>query len=173
MNESDCEDFPNTPPDVAEAANAASLELLPEKSKIRYIRERSIFVTWCKQKNIKKFTESVLLAYFAENSKKMKSSTLWSSYSMLKTCLIVQDNVDISKFSKLIAFLKRKSVGYRAKKSRIFTRTEISRFLLEAPDESFLMMKVNIMTYGLYFLLTIKFIVGCTNIGSSWSLSKR
>ncbi|KAJ8968957.1 hypothetical protein NQ317_000573 [Molorchus minor] len=48
--------------------------------------------------------------------KNYKSSTLWAQYSMVKSCLIIYDNIDISKFPKLIAFLKRTGDGYQAKK---------------------------------------------------------
>lgn len=131
-----------TPPDVAEIANSVSSELLPQKSKERYEKERNCFLTWCKEKKVKEYTENVLLAYFIEKSKKLKSSTLWSMYSMLKSTLILEDNVDISKFAKLQSFLKRKSVGHKAKKSQVFTREQINTFLEDAPDETFLMIKV-------------------------------
>ncbi|KAJ8965930.1 hypothetical protein NQ317_008866 [Molorchus minor] len=44
-----------------------------------------------------------------------------AQYSMVKSCLIIYDNIDISKFPKLIAFLKRTGDGYQAKKSKILT----------------------------------------------------
>lgn len=71
-----------------------------------------------------------------------KSSTLWSIYSMLKATISLKENIDISKYSNLTAYLKRKSVGYRAKKSKVFKRSEINQFISEAPDEIYLMMKV-------------------------------
>jgi hypothetical protein len=63
-----------------------------------------------------------------------KSSTSWSRYSMLKASLVVNNNVDISKYCKLVAFLKRQSVGYKAKKSKIFSREQIFKFLSTAHD---------------------------------------
>nr|XP_022908502.1 uncharacterized protein LOC111419857 [Onthophagus taurus] len=41
-------------------------------------------------------------------------------------------------FSTLIAFLKRKNVGYKPKKASVFTKDEMFKFLIEAPDELFL-----------------------------------
>ncbi|KAJ8974142.1 hypothetical protein NQ317_007317 [Molorchus minor] len=38
------------------------------------------------------------IGYFSENAKNYKSSTLWAQYSMVKSCLIIYDNIDISKF---------------------------------------------------------------------------
>ncbi|KAJ8914397.1 hypothetical protein NQ315_017487 [Exocentrus adspersus] len=64
--------------------------------------------------------ETVLLAYLSEKAKKVKPSTLWSYYSMLKSTLLVNDNCDISKYSKLIALLKKLCDGYKPKKSKIF-----------------------------------------------------
>jgi len=56
--------------------------------------------------------------------------------------IIVYRDIDISKFSKVIAFLKRHSEGYIPEKSSIFTRKEIQRFFASAPDESYLLHKV-------------------------------
>jgi hypothetical protein len=67
---------------------------------------------------------------------------------MLKAALNVHENVDIGKYNKLTAFLKQQHVGYEAKKSLILSRDEIDKFLLNAPDERFLLIKVRIhLTY--------------------------
>ncbi|KAJ8974138.1 hypothetical protein NQ317_007312 [Molorchus minor] len=65
------------------------------------------FKKWCAKKNVQVYSENVLLAYFSENAKNYKSSTLWAQYSMVKSCLIIYDNIDISKFPKLIAFFEK------------------------------------------------------------------
>ncbi|KAJ8968289.1 hypothetical protein NQ317_000831, partial [Molorchus minor] len=101
--------------------------------------------SWCAEKNVQVYSENVLLAYFSENAKNYKSSTLWAQYSMVKSCLIIYDNIDISKFPKLIAFLKRTGDGYQAKKSKILTKSEIDRFLSSADDKKFLMIKVGLI----------------------------
>ncbi|KAJ8970449.1 hypothetical protein NQ317_000663 [Molorchus minor] len=54
-------------------------------------------------------------------------------------------STDISKFPKLIAFLKRTDDGYQAKESKILTKSEIDRFLLSADDKEFLMIKVGLI----------------------------
>ncbi|KAJ8974509.1 hypothetical protein NQ317_005847 [Molorchus minor] len=51
----------------------------------------------------------------------------------------------ISKFPKLIAFLKRTGDGYQAKKSKILTKSEIDRFLSSADDKEFLTIKVGLI----------------------------
>ncbi|KAJ8984073.1 hypothetical protein NQ317_006571, partial [Molorchus minor] len=103
------------------------------------------FKKWCAEKNVQVYSENVLLAYFSENAKTYKSSTLWAQYSMVKSCLIIYDNIDISKFPKLIAFLKRTGDGYQAKKSKILPKSEIDRFLSSADDKEFLMIKVGLI----------------------------
>lgn len=75
---------------------------------------------WFNEKNIKSYWKNVLLVYFSNLSSTMKSSTLWPQYSMVKATLNLKNNVDIGKFSKLRAFLKK------------------------ANDDKFVMIKVNL-----------------------------
>lgn len=131
-----------TPPEITEAANEATLQLLPAKSKERYENAYKKFMCWYEAKNCKRISEKEVLAYIAEKSKVFKASTLWSEYSMLKATLSVHKDTDISKYCKVISFLKRHADGYQPKKSKILTKAEIEKFLLEAPDISYLMMKV-------------------------------
>lgn len=133
-----------TPPELREAAAVAVQKLLPTKSKIIYDKEYNAFNSWCKENAVQNITENVVLAYFDLMSKTKKSSTLWASYSMLRACLNVYQNTDISKFARLQAFLKRQSEGYRPKKSKILEATEIDRFLHEADDLSYLAIKVSL-----------------------------
>lgn len=137
------DDFSCTSSYVSQIACNASVNLLPQKSKDRYEKTYISFCEWCKKKKIEGFSENVLLIYFNEMAKGKLSSTLWSIYSMLKSTLVVKENVDISKYSRLIAFLKRKSVGYRAKKSKVLRREEMNKFLSEAPDDRYLLIKVS------------------------------
>lgn len=44
--------FSLTPPDVAEIANNAYTDLLPEKSRAIYEETYSEFMTWCEEKHI-------------------------------------------------------------------------------------------------------------------------
>ena len=132
----------DNPAEIYEAANAATLNLLPKKSRQIYLRQYDTFMEWCNMHKTKNLREEVFLAFFSEKAKIIKSSTLWSTYSMLKSTILVKNNIDISKFSKLIAFLKKHNVGYQAKKSSIFTRNDVNKFLTEAPDDNYLMWKV-------------------------------
>lgn len=136
------ETFSCTPPEIVSAAKEASSNLLPQKSRGQYERAFNLFDQWRKQNHVKSFSEQVLLAYFQQLSKDMKASSLWSIYSMLRTTISVKHNVDISKYSKLRAFLKRTSDGYKPKKSKILTPQQIREFLSSAPDEKHLFTKV-------------------------------
>lgn len=134
------------PSDIEETAENVISSLLPEKSRLVYETVFNRYEQWCARKKVENIAnEKVLLAYFEELSKSRKCSSLWSYYSMLRSVLSIKKNLDISKHIHLIAFLKRKSDGYRPKKSRIFTKNNIAKFLLEAGDEKFFMMKVNVI----------------------------
>ena len=107
----------------------------------------STFMKWCESKNFRSYSENCLLAYFQSISSKSKKS-LWSVYSMLKACVIIHNNIDISRFTKLIAFIKRETENQEPKKSRVFDNDQITKFINEAPDSSFLLMKV----YSIYYI---------------------
>lgn len=132
-----------TPPDVVESANLAKLQLLPSKSKEKYESAYAKFMDYRQQKRVQSFSENVVMSYFAELSKKYKSSTLWSTYSMLRSMLAINHDIDLSKHLKLRAFLKRKSAGYIAKKSKILNEEQIDYFILNASDDTFLAAKVS------------------------------
>lgn len=128
--------------EIAEAANAAIQNLLPPKSRKLYDAAYKNFKFWCTEKNVTNVSENVMLAFFSEKQKTMKSSTLWAQYSMIKACISIYDNIDISGFSKLIALLKRNSKGYLPKKSKVLSRENLDTYLTEADDNEHLMIKV-------------------------------
>lgn len=138
-------DLELTPPNIREAAKLTTLNLLPETSKKMYQRAYNLFLDWRRDQNAKSFSEDVLMVYFSDLAKKFKSSTLWTQYSMLRTTLSIHENIDIAKYLKLKAFLKRQSEGYRPKKSKIFTSNDIKKFINEAPDEIYLATKVSLI----------------------------
>ncbi|XP_043461530.1 uncharacterized protein LOC122498058 [Leptopilina heterotoma] len=83
-----------------------------------------------------------MLAYLIELSEKYKPPTVWSTYSMLKSTLKNNDNVNIASFMKVTSFLKRNSDGYKSKKSKTLSPENVNMFLSEAPDDIFLATKV-------------------------------
>ncbi|KAJ8913571.1 hypothetical protein NQ315_013976 [Exocentrus adspersus] len=117
------------------------MESCPKNLEKIYEAQYDTFVKWCCQRKLENVNEDVLLVFFAEKSKTLSSSTLWAHYSMLKTMLNVKRNIDVSKFYKLSAFLKRKSEGYKPKNAKVLTLDQIDKFLLEVPDKDFLMIK--------------------------------
>lgn len=147
---SDC-----TPPEIAEAAQITSHKILPTKSRERYERAYDQFIDWRRRKEIKSsFSENVLLVYIDELSNKLKPNTLWTQYSMLRTTLYINHNIDISKYLKLKAFLKRKNDGYKPKKSAVLTTQQINDFITRASDEQFLLTKVNLKyILGVFLIL--------------------
>lgn len=95
------------------------------------------------RKKITRYSEPVLLAYFSIIAQKGLIASLWPKYSMLKSTLNLKNNVDISKFNKLIMFIKKQKVGYVAKKSKVLEKEHIQKFISDAPTDKFLMTKVN------------------------------
>lgn len=132
------------PVEVMDAANIVSLDLLPKKSRQIYTKRYNDFKDWCKTKNIKNsFAEEVFLVYFNELSKKYCSSTLWAYFSMIKACVQVYDKQDLSSYNRLITLIKQNHKGYKAKKAKTFTTTEVAKFCHAAPDDKYLVTKVS------------------------------
>lgn len=116
---------------------------LPSKSKKLYEKAYVDFMQWCNGKGVTNYTENVLLSHFLEMSEVYKASSLCSYYSKIKSTLLINRNVDISKFSKLNTFLKQKSRGYQPKQSKILSSEQMLTFIMEAPDDNYLMIKVS------------------------------
>lgn len=118
-------------------------KMLPAKSKLFYEKAYTNFMNWCESRNEKQYNENVLLTYFSFISKKYRASSLWSYYSKLKSTMIINKNVDIGKFPQLLAFLKTKSDGYVPSKPKTLNGEQIQRFVEEAPDDIYLVVKVS------------------------------
>jgi hypothetical protein len=131
------------PEQIHEEAQKATLDLLLWKSKDAYEKVFVEFNNWKEKNGVKgAINKEVLLAYFYNVNKKFAVSSMWTKFSMLKATLKVHRNIDISKYSKLIAFLKSKSRTYKPKKAKILESEHIKQFLKGAPDEKYLMVKV-------------------------------
>lgn len=131
-----------TPPEIREIAENAVNNLLPTKSRSNYEKQYIKFEEWCKVKELHVISENALIAYFQLQCTKYKPSTLWTIYSMLRSCLTIYKDVDISQYKKLQAFLKQLSRGYLPKKSKILEEIDIIKFIQEADDKIYLAMKV-------------------------------
>jgi integrase len=119
-------------------------DLIPPKSRRLYDFTYRRFLKWAEQHNASHYSENVLLTYFnhLSNNENLKSSTLWSNYSMLKAELSINHNIRLGKYTKLRAFLKRKNVGYKPKKTKILSKQQVDNFLHNAPNEKYLATKV-------------------------------
>lgn len=136
--------FMCTPPirsEGCEKATKAASNLLPQRTKDLYEFAYKRFEKYMLENSIGLITESVMIEYMVELSKTVKSSSLWSYYSMLRGSISTIHQVDITKFDNLRNFLKQQNIGYKTKKSKIFTKNEFRKFLC-APDETYLMHKV-------------------------------
>ena len=125
-------------------------ELYPAKSRDKYREEYNKFVAWQKERNLNCYEEEVFLVNFSHLYTNYAPTTVQSHHSMVKAVLKTELNIDIGKFEKVNALLKRKSVGYQLKKAHVFEPHELKKFLCEAPDIKFLATKVNIFFY--YYL---------------------
>lgn len=116
---------------------------LPAKSREKYESVYEKFLEWRKTKEFDSFSEDVLMTYFNELSTNVKPSTLWSQFSMLKSTINANNNIDIGTYTKLSAFLKQQATGYKSKKTKVLTSNDVEMFLNKAPDEIYLATKVN------------------------------
>lgn len=116
--------------------------ILPTKSKEIYEKAYNDFITWCVSNKINDCSEKTLLEYFTVKSKILKASSMMTVYSMLKSTLQLYHKTDISKFSKLLTYLKIQSNSHTPKRTKILTKKQVLAFLTEAPDEKYLMVKV-------------------------------
>ncbi|KAJ8921706.1 hypothetical protein NQ315_010616 [Exocentrus adspersus] len=99
--------------------------------------------------------EEVMLSYFLSLKKKYAVSSLWSKYSMLKATIKVYKNTDIGKYSKLTAYLKSESRGYKPKKAAILERAHIEGFLTRACCTHNGDFRTDVKDAGSYLLVSI------------------
>jgi hypothetical protein len=109
---------PFTSPELKNIADCAVSNLIPEKSKRQYDKCYNDFKERCNKNNVKTVSENVVLAYLMEKSKTVKSSTLWSTYSMLKLTLNIRDGIGVTKFLKVVPSLKKSQLVIRRKSLR-------------------------------------------------------
>lgn len=119
---------------------------LPKKSADRYLLVYETYKKW-KIENSHLLSaqgneENNLLIYFHKMKEKFQPSTLWSVYSMLKTTLYSEENIQIKDFVHLNSLIKKNSKGYRPKQSLAFVWEHIIKFMNDAPDIAYLAMKV-------------------------------
>lgn len=120
-------------------------QLIPEKSQKKYEKQYKNFKKWQNENNINEVSETIMLAYFSDISKRVKHSSIWSYYSMLKSMLALKDNVDISKYSTLLTLIKTLTKDYKPKKSKALEPGAIIDFLKDAKPDMLLVKVVAII----------------------------
>ena len=143
-DDSDSDDQ-DDPEDKLNSLEPCALVSLPNNSARLYEYQYQKFAEWRVKMHTNKADQDTLLAYFESLSSTYKSSTLWSTYSKLRSTILIKENIDIKNYKELQTFLKKKSKNYKAKKARVFTPEEISRFLSEAPNREYLASKVSML----------------------------
>lgn len=93
----------------------------------------------CKKQAIKQFYRKNIIGVFFKQSQINKPSRLRLCYSEFKSTLFLNQSVNISQYSKFMAFLKRQSVVYWVKNFKTFLREEIIKFLIQAHYNTFLL----------------------------------
>lgn len=133
------------PQEVQAIVNEANLTILPAKSRDRYEMVYEKFLKWKCDNGMgqMKTNEAIMLGYFNGPLKHCAGSTMWSTYSMLKSTIYLKEsNIDLGHYNKLKSFLKRKQETDITKKSKILTKENVEDFLNRAEDENFLLIKV-------------------------------
>lgn len=92
----------SVPEAIIKEAATISASLLPEKSAPRYERQYADFKDWQEKNGITGVTEDVLLTYINQLSARFSPTSLWSKWSMLKSCLEVRENIAIHRFVFLL-----------------------------------------------------------------------
>lgn len=64
---------------------------------------------------------------------------------MIKSCLKLKENIDVSQFPKSDAFFKHQSFDYKPKQSNVLTADKVTKFMANAPDKEWLLNKVIIV----------------------------
>lgn len=129
------------PEHIKNKAYEIASNLLPEKSKDKYLRAYNIFQEYMKSEQTI-LCEEALLSYFHILSDKYCPSSMWTTYSMLKNCIMIYNSIDISTYKLLLKKLNKDKTDFHAKKAKVFTPEEVKSFLENAPDSKYLDIKV-------------------------------
>ncbi|XP_034939162.1 uncharacterized protein [Chelonus insularis] len=142
IESSDSEEYESNFVEISEETKNDAEAPLPKKSKEKYMTTYNKFIEWMKTKQIELISENIMLEYFYQLGKELKPSTLWAMYSMLKNTINSHHNINIGVYTKLLSYLKVRSIGFSSQKSQVLKSEQIKKFLAEAPDEIYLAMKV-------------------------------
>lgn len=142
--------------EVKNLSTEAKEKLVPEKSNKLYQQAYCIYRRWLQTTKYSSTTKDTVLAYFNYLSKKNAPSTCWTTFSKLKSLIKLKENINIGTYYDVIAFLKQNKKGYKPKQSEISTSEQVKDFILHAPDELFLDVKVKFHFIFLNVLLIFR-----------------
>lgn len=86
--------------------------------------------------------ENMLVVYFTELKKLFKPTTLWSTWSKLRTTISLRHQVNINNYEDLKTLLKRYAKGYVPTKAKTFTWKEVLTFLTTSEPKIYLVHQV-------------------------------
>lgn len=145
--------------DIFDTVKHATRKDLPLKSKLKYKAAYDHFIDWKRERNTVAWNESIFLDYFRELIGKVKPPTLYARFSMLKSTIFMNDNVDIGPYKELTTLIKNASKGYKSIEPKALTNDEIHKFLKDAPNYCYLAVKVffNFLSLCSFFSLEFFF----------------
>lgn len=108
--------------------------LLLSKSAVKCNLCNEELIKWMDINKTKSFSEEVLRVYFIELSEELKPSILCSRWSMLKTVIKLNQEINIDQYQKLKQFMKNKSKGFKSKKAQVFSLAQVKTFIDQGPD---------------------------------------
>lgn len=130
----------NTPPDLLEKVK--KMDTVPEKSRKTYEKAYDNYCLWKKQNNVQKSSPNIIKAYILHMQDKYKPSSMWTKLSMLKSMLLRHENINLENFPEIKIYMKKISKNHIPKKAYVFSHDDYTKFLLEAPDNEYLIHKV-------------------------------
>lgn len=166
-----------------EARIIVQMDTLPLKSSDRYELLYKTYQDWKKENHasLSNNEENNLLVYFKILKGKVKPTTMWSVWSMLRKTLGTKENINIKNFISLKSFIKNANKGYVPQKAFVLKWHQIIKFINEAPDSIDLAKKVIILSnkdfdltiFQLIIITTITILTGYTHFWNMWLLKMR
>lgn len=152
MEDSEDESFQSTPPEAKEkAAEFMKNKLVPTRSKERYAKNFEEFETFLVERfNTQHISENMLVLYieYLLNEKSLMISSVKTILSSIKGVLIARGK-EIN-YNRIYKIIKDEEKTYEAKKSKVFTREEINKWLKETPNDSRTIVKKLVAQFSIF-----------------------
>ena len=148
----DSEDLEEEVRDFKAEGQMITNNLLPPKSIVRYNQIYDEFKRWTEFNKIELTTINENILFFDGLMKKLKPTTVWGQWTMLKTTLNLRHGIKINEFEKFKSLLKNHSKGYKPKKAQLLTWEQVQQFL-NSEGHVYLahMVLINLITRFVFF----------------------